>query len=127
MCCDGNARGCIGVGVGGDIADVRAVGFLRVVADFEIAAWGVVRFHAAGRDPLQIEMRRDRGVRFIQVGVDIGVAWEGVCLRAVGEIVDVFGADDVDEFEGGLGHITRLRLRLILIRRLGLGGRSSGC
>ena len=48
---DGDARGCIGVGVGGDIADVGAVGFLGVIAGFEIAAGGVVGFHAAGRDP----------------------------------------------------------------------------
>ena len=46
-----NAGGCIGVGVGGDVADVRPVGFLRVIAGFEIAAWGVVRLHAAGGDP----------------------------------------------------------------------------
>jgi len=72
-------------------------------------------------------MRGDWSVGLVQIGVDFGIAGEGVGLGAVGEIVDIFRADDVDEFERGLGTITRLRLCLTLIRRLGLGGRSSGC
>ena len=72
-------------------------------------------------------MRGDWSVGFIQVRVDTGVAGEGVRLRAVGKVVDVFRADDVDKLERGLSTITRLRLCLTLIRRLGLGGRSSGC
>ena len=51
MRCNRNAGGCVGVGVGGDIADEGAVGFLRVITEFEIAAGRVVRFHAAGGDP----------------------------------------------------------------------------
>ena len=123
---NGNAGGCVCVGVGGDIADEGAVGFLGVIADFEIAAWSVVGFHAAGGDPREIAMRWDGGVRFIQVGVNIRVAGEGVRFRAVGEVVDVFRADDVDEFERGLA-AAGLGLRLTLSRSLGLGGRSSGC
>jgi len=72
-------------------------------------------------------MRRDWGVRFIEVAINVRVAWEGVGLRAVGEVVDVFRADDVDEFERGLGTTTRLRLCLILIRSLGLGRQSRRC
>ncbi len=51
MCRSGNAGGCVCEGVGGHIADEGAVGFLRVIADLEIAAWSVVGVHAAGRDP----------------------------------------------------------------------------
>ena len=116
---DGDAGGCICVCVGRDIGDEGAVGLLRVVADFEIAAGRVVGFHAAGRDPFQIAMRGDRGVGFIQVRVDIGVAWVGVRLRAVGEVVYVFRTDDVHEVECGL--TARQRLSLTLSRHLGLG------
>ena len=70
-------------------------------------------------------MRGDWGVGLIEVAIDVRVAGEGVRLRAVGEIVDVFRADDVDEFECGLA--ARRGLCLTLIRRLGLGGRSNGC
>ena len=70
-------------------------------------------------------MRWNGGVRFIQIRVDIRVAGEGVCFRAVGEVVYVFRTDDVNEFERGLAG--RLGLRLTLIRRLCFGGRSSGC
>ena len=72
-------------------------------------------------------MRGDWGVRLVKVGVDFRIAGEGVRLRAVGEVVDVFRSNEVDEFECGLGTITRLGLCLTLIRRLGLGGPSSGC
>ena len=44
-------------------------------------------------------MRGDWGVGLIEVAINIRVAGEGVSLRAVGEVVDVFRADDVDEFE----------------------------
>ena len=43
------------------------------IAGFEIAIGGVVCFHAAGRDPLEIAMCRDGGVRLIQIGIDIGL------------------------------------------------------
>jgi hypothetical protein len=71
-------------------------------------------------------MRGDWGVGLIEVAINVRVAGEGVRLRAVGEVVNVFRTDDVDEFEcrfaaAGLG------LRLSLGRRLCLGGRSNGC
>ena len=71
-------------------------------------------------------MRRDGCIRLIQIGVDIGVAGEGVCFRAVGEIVDELRADDVHEFERGLA-TAGLGLSLSLSRRLCLGGRSGRC
>ena len=72
---------------------------MGVIAGFEIAAGGVVRFHAAGRNPFKVAMRGDWGVGLIEVAINVRVAWEGVRLRAVGEVVDVFRADDMDEFE----------------------------
>jgi len=71
-------------------------------------------------------VRGDWGVGFIQVRVDIGVAGERVRLGAVGEVVDVFRADDVDEFERGFA-AAGLGLCLGLSGRLGLRERSSGC
>ena len=71
-------------------------------------------------------MRGDRGVRFIEVAINVRVAWEGVGLRAVGEVVDVFRADDVDEFERGFA-TAGLGLCLALSWRLSLGGKSTGC
>ena len=71
---------------------------MRVVADFQIARGGVVGFHAAGGDPREIAMRGDRGVGLIEVAINVRVAWEGVRLRAVGEVVDEFRADDVGKF-----------------------------
>ncbi len=121
---DWDAGGCVRVGVGGDIAAKGAVGFLRVIADFEIAAGGVVCLHAASGDPREIAMRWNGGVRFIQVGVDIWVAGEGVCFRAVGEVVDVFRTDDVDEFERGIA--ARQGLCLTLSRPLSLNGWGNG-
>ena len=67
----------------------------------EIATRGVVCLHAAGRDPFQIAMRGDWGVGLIEVAINVRVAGEGVGLRAVGEVVEVFRTDDVDEFECG--------------------------
>ena len=67
-------------------------------------------------------MRGDWGVGLIEVAINI-IAGEGVGFRAVCKIVDVFRADNVDEFECGLGPTARLRLCLTLIRRLGLSGR----
>jgi len=54
-------------------------------------------------------VRGDRGVGLIEVAINIQIAGEGLRLRAVGEVVDVFRADDVDELERGLGTIARLR------------------
>jgi hypothetical protein len=69
-------------------------------------------------------MRGDWGVGLIEVAINVRVAGEGVRFRAVGEVVDVLGADDVDEFECGLA--TRQRLSLTLSRSLCLGGRNNG-
>ena len=74
---------------------------MRVIAGFEIAAGGIVCLHAAGRDPFQIAMRGDWGVRFIEVAINVRVAREGVRFGAIGEVVYVFRTDDVDEFERG--------------------------
>ncbi len=122
---DGNAGGCVCVGVGGDIGNERAVGFLREIAVFEIAAGGVVCLHAAGRNPFKVAMRGDRGVGFFVVAIIVGVAGEGVRFRAVGEVIDVFRADDVREFERGFA-AAGLALCLTLSWRLGLGGQSGG-
>ena len=70
-------------------------------------------------------MRGDWGVGLIEIAINVRVAWEGVCLRAVGEVVDVFRADDVDNFERGLA--ARRGLCLTLSRLLGFGGKSGGC
>ena len=67
-------------------------------------------------------MRGERGVGLIEIAINVRVAWEGVGLYAVGEEVDVFRADDVDEFERGFA-TAGLGLSLSLSRRLGLGGR----
>ena len=75
---------------------------------------------------VRLAMRGDWGVGLIEVAINVRVAGEGVRLRAVGEVVDVFRADDVDEFERGLA-AAGLGLCLTLSRRLGLGGQSSGC
>ena len=74
---------------------------------------------------VEIGVRGDWRVRLIKVAINIRVAGEGVRLGAVGEVVDVFRADDVDEFERGLA--ARWGLCLTLIRGLALGGRSNGC
>ncbi len=71
-------------------------------------------------------MRGDWGVGLIEVAINVRVAGEGVRLRAVGEVVDVLRADDVDEFEGGLA-AAGLGLCLTLSRALGLSRRGSGC
>jgi hypothetical protein len=71
----------------------------RRVRDRRLACRSV---HAAGGDPLEIAMRGDRGVGLIKVAINVRVAGEGVCLCAVGEIVNVFRPDDVNEFQGGL-------------------------
>jgi len=66
-------------------------------------------------------MRGDWGVGLIEVAIDVWVAREGVRFRAVGEVVDVFRADEVDEFERGFA-VNGLRCR-----RFGLNGRGNGC
>ena len=48
-------------------------------------------------------MRGDRGVGLIEVAVNVRVTGEAVRFGAVGEVVDVFRAKDVDEFKCGLG------------------------
>ena len=58
--------------------------------------------------PTLVAVRGDWGVGFIEVGVNVGIAGEGVCFRAVREVVDVFGADDVYEFERGLALLAGL-------------------
>ena len=71
-------------------------------------------------------MRGDWGVGFTEIAINVRVAGEGVCFRAVRKVVDVLGADDVDEFERGLA-TAGLGLGLCLSRRLRWGGKSSGC
>jgi hypothetical protein len=44
-------------------------------------------------------MRGDWGVGFTEVAINVRVAGERARLRAVSEVVDVFGSDDVDELE----------------------------
>jgi hypothetical protein len=99
---DGDAGCCVCVGVGGDVADVGAIGFLGVIAGFEIATRSVVCLHAAGRDPFQIAMRGDWGVGFIEVAINVRVTRETVGFGAVGEVVDVFRASDVTSLSVGL-------------------------
>jgi hypothetical protein len=70
-------------------------------------------------------VRRNLHLRLVQVAVYLGVAGERVGLFPVGEVVDVFGADDVDEFERGF--TARQGLRLTLSWRLGLGGLRRRC
>jgi len=124
MCCDRNAGGRIGIRVGGDIADVGAVCFLGVVSRIQIAAGCVVRVHAAGRDPRQSRMKRNWCVWQVQTRIHLGIAGKGISLFTVAEVVEVFGADDVDEFERGFAGA---RLCLALSRRLRLGRWGSRC
>jgi hypothetical protein len=70
-------------------------------------------------------MRGNRGVGLIEVAINVRVAGEGVCFRAVGEVVDVLRADDMNELKRGLA--AGLSLCLGLSGRLGLGGWSYGC
>ena len=49
---------------------------MGVIADFQIAAGGVVGIHAAGGDPLEVAMRGNWGVGLIQIGVDLRIPRE---------------------------------------------------
>ena len=107
--------------------DVRAIRLDGVVAHLKIAARGVVQIFTYRMDPCHASVRRNRRIWLVQVAVNLLIAWHCYRRRAVGKVVDVFRADDVDKLERGLSAITRLRLCLTLIRRLGLRGRNSGC
>ena len=50
--------------------------FLSVIAEFEIAAGGVVGVHAATGNPREIAVRGDWGVGLIEVAINVRVAGE---------------------------------------------------
>jgi hypothetical protein len=66
-------------------------------------------------------VRGDCGVGLIEVAINVWIAREAVRFGAVGEVVDVFRTEDVDEFECGFA----VRLRLHLTLSLGCSGRSN--
>jgi hypothetical protein len=96
---DRHTRSSIGVGVGRDISYVGTIGFLRIITGFEIAARRVVGFHATRGHPRKTRVRWDRRVGLVQLAVNRRLAGKGVGLGAVREVVNVFRAGDVDEFQ----------------------------
>ena len=72
-------------------------------------------------------MRGDWRIGLVQVVVDFGIAGERVRLGAIGEIIDVFRADNVNEFQRGLDVAGGLALCLTLSWLGGLGGWRGGC
>jgi len=80
--------------------DVGAVGLLRVVADLELAARGVIGAEAIATDPSHAFVCGDRRIGFVEATVDRRITGEGVGLGAVGEGIDVRGAISMGELEG---------------------------
>ena len=68
----------------------------RIVANFEIAAWGVVEVAASRVHPCHSIVRRDCCIRFVEISVDLRITRDSNRGRAVREVVGVLGADDVD-------------------------------
>ncbi len=79
------------------MTDVRTVGLLGVVIDFEIAARRVVQISAACVIPLHTLIRGDGRVGYVEVRIDIWIARNGNRSCPIGEVVGVLRPDNVDE------------------------------
>ena len=102
--------------------DVGPVRLERVVADLKITARGVVQILADRMDPGHPLVRRDRRIWLVQVTVYLQITGNFYGRRAVGEVVNVLRADDVDLRQScgrGLG-------RSFLHRGTGGGGVRTG-
>ena len=85
--------------------DIGTVRLQCVLTDFKIATRSVIEVLAGRVDPCKTLVCRDWRIFFSNVRMDFGVARERIRLRAVGEVIDVFRADDVDQ-----GQVLRSRI-----------------
>ena len=77
--------------------DIGTVRLQCVLTDFKIATRSVIEVLAGRVDPRKTLVCRDWRIFFSNVRVDFEVARERIRVRAVGEVVDVFRADDMDQ------------------------------
>ena len=73
------------------------VGAVSLVADLKVSARGVIKVFAGRVDPGHACVHRDWRIWLVQVPVDVGITRHRYRSRAIGEVVDVLRADDVDE------------------------------
>ena len=77
--------------------DKRTVRLQCILTNFKVATRSVIEVLAGRVDPCKTLVCRDWRIFFSNVRMDFGVARERIRLRAVGEVIDVFRADDVDQ------------------------------
>ena len=85
--------------------DIGTVRLQCVLTGFKIATRSIIEILACRMNPCKTRVCRDWRIFVSNVRVDLGVARERIHVRTVGEVVDVFRAEDVDQ-----GQVLRSRL-----------------